>query len=227
MSALPALPSPDRRVIGSLDQLPPARRSLLLALKRRGRAHADALAADLDVTVSAIRQHLAALGEAGLVTHDDVRDGPGRPRHAHRLTSAGQELFPRAYGELTSELLACVEDEDPELLARVFERRRRRRVERARERLAGRDLAGQVAELARLLDDDGYLAEARTEADGTFRIVEHNCAILNVALRYGQACGTELAFIREVLPDASVERVAHLLDGSHVCAYQVTPRPVA
>ena len=38
------------------------------------------------------------------------------------------------------------------------------------------------------------------------------------------ACGTELSFIREVLPDAEVERVKHLLDGSHVCAYEVRPR---
>lgn len=225
MSVLPALPMPDGRVVGSVEQLPVGRRSLLMALKRRGRAHADELATDLAVTVSAVRQHLAALAGAGLVTHDDVRQGPGRPRHFHRLTSAGEELFPRAYGELTSELLACVEDEDPELLDRLFERRRRRRVERARRRLADLDLAGQVQELARVLDDDGYLAEARAEPDGTFRIVEHNCAILNVALRYGQACGTELAFLREVLPAASVERVAHLLDGSHVCAYRITPRP--
>ena len=37
-------------------------------------------------------------------------------------------------------------------------------------------------------------------ADGSFRIVEHNCAILAVASKYGTACGTELEFIREVLP---------------------------
>ena len=222
-SDLSAAPAPDGRVARAFDQLPAARRSILMAIKRRGRASVEELAEDLSVTVSAVRQHLAATGEAGLTAFDEVREGPGRPRHLHRLTGEAEELFPRAYGELTSELLGCVAEEDPELLARVFERRRQRRVARAQVRLAGLPLGDQVVELARVLDDDGYLAEATAEADGSFRIVEHNCAILNVALRYGQACGTELSFIREVLPGATVERVQHLLDGSHVCAYEIRP----
>jgi DeoR family transcriptional regulator, suf operon transcriptional repressor len=219
-----AFPQIDRMVVASLEQLPSTRRSLLIAIKKRGAAYADDLADDLGITVSAVRQHLAGLTDDGLVSHEIVRDGPGRPRHAHQLTPAAIELFPRAYGELTTELLTYVEDEDPDLLDRVFERRRRRRVDRARERLAGLDLAAQVVELARVLDDDGYLAEAVPLDDG-WRIVEHNCAILNVAQRYGLACSTELEFIREVLPDAVVERVQHLLDGSHVCAYEIRPAP--
>ena len=47
-------------------------------------------------------------------------------------------------------------------------------------------------------------AEAVPQDDGSFHIVEHNCAILAVATRYGAACGTELEFIREVLPGARV-----------------------
>lgn len=223
MSA-PAVPVPDRRVSTLLHQLPSGRRSLLVALKRRGESSADDLAADLSITVSAVRQHLAALADAGLVTHSAVRSGPGRPRHVHRLTAAAGEIFPRAYGELTTELLACVADEDPELLDRVFERRRTRRVARTLERMAGQDLATRVRTLAEVLDEDGYLAEVVDRPDGTFAVVEHNCAILNVALRYGMACSTELSFIREVLPDAEVVRTQHLLDGSHVCGYAITPR---
>ena len=57
-----------------------------------------------------------------------------------------------------------------------------------------------------------------------FRIVEHNCAISAVAQRYGQACTSEIDFIRTVLPDADVERVQHMVDGAPHCAYEVTPR---
>lgn len=224
MAEMRAAPAPDVGLAGSLDQLAPSRRSLLMAIKRRGQATVEELADDLSITVSAVRQHLAAVAEAGLTTFDEVRDGPGRPRHLHRLTGAAESLFPRAYGELTTELLGCVAEEDPELLAKVFERRRQRRVVRAQARLDGLPLAEQVVELAKVLDGDGYLAEAVTEPDGSFRIVEHNCAILNVALRYRQACGSEISFIREVLPGATVERVQHLMDGSHVCAYEVRPR---
>jgi len=207
----------------TLDTMPPTRRALLDAIKRQGEARADELAAKLGITVSAVRQHLAALQADGLVEHREVRAGPGRPHHDYRLSERGDNLFPRRYASIVTDLLVEAEAEDPALVERMFERRRVRRVERAKERLAGKSFPERVAELTRLLDEDGYLAEVVPQDDGTFRIVEHNCAILAVARRYGAACGTELEFIREVLPDARVERVAHLLSGGHVCAYEVSP----
>jgi len=207
----------------TLDTLPATRRALLDALKRQGEARADELATILGITVSAVRQHLAALHGDGLVTHSEVRAGPGRPHHEYRLSERGDNLFPRRYAQIVTDLLVEAEAEDPAMIERMFARRRDRRVERAKERLAGKSLPDQVAELTLILDEDGYLAEAVTQDDGSFRIVEHNCAILAVATRYGAACSTELEFIREVLPTARVERVAHLLSGGHVCAYEVSP----
>jgi DeoR family transcriptional regulator, suf operon transcriptional repressor len=208
----------------ALAGLPTTRRAILVTLKKRGEAAADELAEELGITVSAVRQHLSGLQADGWVAYTEVKGRPGRPRHLYGLTPTAEALFPRAYGDLTNELLDYVGDEDPDLLPRIFERRRRARVERAKARLDGRRLDEQVVELAGILDEDGYLAEAVPIGDGAFRIVEHNCAILSVALRYGVACGSELEFIREVLPEASVERVSHMMAGAHTCAYEVRPR---
>jgi DeoR family suf operon transcriptional repressor len=190
-------------------------------MKKRGEAAADELASATGLTLSAVRQHLAGLSADGLVAHRAVREGPGRPRHAHRLTGKGHDLFPAAYGELTNELLDYFAEADPDLVTVAFERRRQRRTNAAKVRLAGLELADQVAELARILDEDGYMAEMVAMPDGTFRIVEHHCAIFGVATRYGQACSAEIAFIRDVLPTADVERVAHMVGGAHMCAYEV------
>src|SRR5206468_3183339 len=132
----------------------------------------------------------------------EEKQGRGRPRHVYRLTDAGDAQFPRRYGELTTELLSYVEDEQPDLVETLFERRRRRRVSNGKARLEGKPLDERVAELTRILDEDGYVAECVTMPDGSYRIVEHNCAIVEVARRYGQACVSEIGFIREVLPDA-------------------------
>jgi len=203
------------------------RDAVLLALKKQGEARAEDLAASLGVTVSAMRQQLVSLAADGLVTHREVRHGPGRPKHFYTLTAAAEGLFPKTYDELTNELLDYVADESPELLERVFERRRERRVAGARARLAaaGPGFGARVDELARVLDEDGYLAEVVPGDDGaSFRIVEHNCAILCVAQKYGQACSSEIEFIRAVLPDAQVERVAHMMAGARQCAYEIRPR---
>ena len=200
---------------------------LLRALKRAGEAGAEDLAAALGITTSAVRQQLDGLAADGLVTHRAEARGRGRPAHLYRLTRAAEPMFPKAYGGLTNELLGYVGDADPTLVDDIFDRRRQRRLEGAQARLAAVDdgLEARVAELARILDEDGYRAGFEALPDGSFRIVEHNCAVLDVAERYGQACSSEIAFLRQALPDARVERVSHMIAGAHSCAYKVTPLP--
>jgi len=207
-----------------LASLPAPRRSVLLALRRQGEASIGEIAGVLRVTPSAARQQVAPLVAAGLVEYRRDVSGPGRPRHLYRLTAAAEPLFPKRYDDLTIELLADVEAEAPALVARAFTRRAERRAARARARLEGRPFEARVAELAAILDEDGYLADWSRAEDGSYRIVEHNCAILGVARRHCGACASEIDFLRAALPDAEVERVAHMLSGAHVCAYSVRPR---
>ena len=210
----------------TLTPLPEGRRAVLYALRRRGQATATDIARQLHMTPSGARQHLAALVDEGLAEATE-RPRPagqrGRPQLEYTVTDKADGLFPKAYGELTNELLGYVADADAGLVDTLFERRRDERVRNATERLAKcRSLKAKVAELARILDDDGYLATWE-EIPGGFRIIEHNCAIWAVAQRYGQACTSEIDFIRTVLPGASVERVQHMVAGAPHCAYEVRP----
>lgn len=207
-----------------LANLPAGRRSILVSLKTRGEARAEEVATDVEVTPSAVRQHLTALMRDGLVGCRESRQGPGRPKHHYHLTPRADDLFPRAYPQLANELLAYVGEDDADLLERVFARRRDRRVSDARARLEGKDLEAKVAELTAILDEDGYLADWAAGVDGSYRIIEHNCAILAIASRYGQPCANELEFIRAVLPEAEVERVSHIQAGQRQCAYAVRRR---
>ncbi len=199
------------------------RQTILAYVKRQGRARAEDIAAHVGITPSGIRQHLTALERDGMLSCSELRDGPGRPKHLYGLTEEGDAQFPRRYDDLANELLAYVEDADPALLGQLFERRARRRLDAARRRVEGLPFDRQVAEVARILDEDGYLADFRQQDDGSYLITEHNCAVLGVARRYSMACGSELAFLQALLPEASVERVAHMLSGAHVCAYAVRP----
>ena len=204
--------------------MPETRRTMLNALKKRGELLAEELAEIGGITASGTRQHLQALEADGLVTHLEQREGRGRPKHVFKLTPAADALYPRTYSELTNELLEYVQDDDPELLERIFKRRMKRRLERTQLRLKPlKSLEDRLRELTKILDEDGYLADFEVN-DGKFRITEHNCAIHAIALRYAQACSTELEFLRLALPGSKVERVAHMIAGSHVCAYEVTAK---
>jgi DeoR family suf operon transcriptional repressor len=204
-----------------LGTMPAPRRAVLEHLKRAGEASAEAIAEAVGVSVGAVRQQLAVLDAAGLVAHRDERPGPGRPRRRYCLAPAAEGLWPKRYGQLTNQLLGFVMQSDPTLVEDVFERRRRQRVENARRRLQGKSFDARVRELTAILDEDGYLAECTQTGPGKWRIAEHNCAILDVAVRYRMACSSEIAFLREALPDASIERVQHIASGGHMCAYEV------
>jgi DeoR family transcriptional regulator, suf operon transcriptional repressor len=208
----------------ALTALPVTKRALLNHLKKRGDLSADDLAASLDMTVSGVRQQLSGLQRDGLVAFDEIRSGRGRPRYVYRLTSAADGLYPRAYAEITNELLEYVEDADPELLEAIFAKRRERRIERAQARMANKPFPQQVQELAKILDEDGYLADYTELDETTWLVTEHNCAIFGVAMRYGQACSSEIEFIRAVMSDADVERVSHMVAGEHHCSYRITLR---
>ena len=139
----------------------------------------------------------------------------GRRTLAYSATADADQYFPKAYGELTNELLGYVADRDPELLEDLFAKRRQHRIDNAQTRLAGkRTLGAKVAELTRILDEDGYLATYEKVTPGVYRVIEHNCAIWAVAQRYGQACTSEIDFIRAALPEAEIERIQHMVAGA-------------
>lgn len=210
-----------------LSAMPETRRQILMLLKRSGSSRSEAIAEAIGVTLSGTRQHLTSLEHDGLIAHTDLRDGRGRPRYLYYLTTTADNLFPRNYVDLTNELLEYVEEADPALLDHIFDKRGQRRLERARRRTAGLPFPEQVKVITALLDEDGYLAAFEERPDGSFRITEHNCAVMEVARKYHQACRTEIEFLRAALPDAEVTRVAHMIAGEHVCAYEVRPKAAA
>jgi DeoR family suf operon transcriptional repressor len=183
------------------------------------------LAAELGLTVGAVRRQLHRLAEDGLVVHRSARERRGRPFHLYELAPSAEELFPKRYGDLATELLGYLGGPNSDEVAGLFDQRRRARLDRARARLGNASLNDKVRELARILDEDGYLADVEPMANGGWRIVEHNCAILRVASGFRQACASEIGFIRDALPEADVVRVEHILSGDHVCAYEVRARP--
>lgn len=207
-----------------LVHLSPAQRQVVLALKKRGEASAEELAVALGITPSGVRQHLAALRAAGVVAARQERGRPGRPTDLYHSTDLAEAMLPKSSVDLSVELLDHIEEEDPQLVSRIFERRRDRRVEQARTQMAGKDLDEKISLLAGMLDEEGYLADFEKLPGGVYRMTLHSCAIWAVASRYGQACTTELEFLRGVLPEVEIERVAHKAAGAYACGYEVRPR---
>jgi DeoR family transcriptional regulator, suf operon transcriptional repressor len=202
----------------------PTQRRVLEALKRHGEATADELAGTLAISPSAIRQHLSALRSAGLIEARRDPGRTGRPADRYHATERTEPLFVSA-DDLSIELLELVDDEHPDLVDRVFDRRRRQLVDDALVHLAGAPIEERVTRVTSLLDVQGYLCDWERLADDHFRINLHSCAIWTLASRFRKACASELEFLQGVFPDADVARVTHKTSGAHTCAYDIAVRP--
>ncbi len=202
------------------------RRAILVHLRRSGPSAPDAIAGAIGASRSGVAQQLRALDTAGLVSRATERHGVGRPRHLYDVTPDAQDLFPSNYDGLAIGLLAAIlEVGGDDLVEDVFAARRRQAEARLRQRMNASlpddaPLADRVRVLAGLQDELGYIAEVSVD-DGAIRLLEHNCAVLDVARSMPAACQAELDLFRRVL-GAEVVRERHIATGDRCCSYRVT-----
>src|SRR5437868_15372903 len=98
-------------------------RGQLTTLLRRGARTVEELAASLELTDNAIRNHLSSLERDGLVRQAGVRRGPGagKPAALFELHPAAESLFSRAYAPVLAAMVDVVVDElPPERADEVF-----------------------------------------------------------------------------------------------------------
>lgn len=205
-----------------------AKERILLALKTKGPQPAPRLARNLGVTPMAIRQHLASLGEEGLVEYEDVRGRVGRPKRVWRLADSEKvdARFPDSHAELTLGLLDAARAAFGEKgIDRLIRERGKRQLADYRRRIpVDAPLPRRLAALAAVRRDEGYMAEWSREKDGSYLFVESHCPICAAARACRGLCRGELELFRKLLgPEASVQRAEYLLEGGRRCVYRVEP----
>jgi len=203
------------------------RRAITKLLKTEGPIDSAQLAERLGLTAMAVRQHLYALQREGLVSAEQRPVPIGRPAKFWRLTREADRLFPEAYAELSVALIDSVKDAfGDEGLERVLTSRCARQRMDYGKRIRQKDsLEKKLEELAKVRSEEGYMAEIRTEGEGSFLLIENHCPICAAANACQGFCATELDLFRSVLgPGISVERAEHIISGDHRCVYRVTPQ---
>lgn len=208
-------------------QLYQTRRRLITAIKKKGAMAVGDLADELGITGMAVRKHLAGLERDGLVTATLEHRDTGRPRYVYSLTQLAHDLFPQSYHHIALNVLDDIAElYGPAEVSRVLGRRSDRMEERYRAVVEDKDVTGKVAELSRLRDEDGFLADWEQEGDG-FVLREHHCPLFQVASEHPVACSLELQMFRNLMPEAEIFRSHCQVDGQHVCTYHIRPRQVA
>lgn len=209
-------------------QMQSTRREILMTLKKRGGMTADELSEVLGITAMGVRRHLMTLERDGLVQYDTVQRGVGRPSYVYSLTELADDLFPKNYDQFANELLKIVEMLDgEEKIEELFAKRMERLEAVYAPHLGHKDLADQIAELTRIQNENGYLAEWEQLDDETFVFIEHNCPIAKVADTCHFACDYEVKLLNKLLDADKIEREDHMFSGGVGCKYRITRRASA
>ena len=199
------------------------RMRILQLLKMRAGMTVGQLTEALHISQMGVRQHLAILEAEGLIAYYREKQGRGRPRHIYQLTDEANSLFPTTYANFAVGLMHEVAKfNGPDFINKVFRGRMEAQLEAYQLRLKGKTLCDRVRELARIRDEEGYMARFHENEDG-YVLIEHNCPIAVIAQEYPRVCEIELALFRQSL-GAKVIREEHLMQGSHRCCYRI-PKP--
>lgn len=207
---------------------PGTRRTILDTLKRAPDATVAQIAEPLGVTRNAVRLHLEALEDEGLVARRTLAPtGPGRPPIGWSLTPAAHRLFPDSHSELAVALLDGIRDAlgDDALTTVVAARVAAQEANYRTEVPPRGSLRRRVEALARRRSAEGYVAEVVDDPTDprALVLVEHHCPIADAAHSCVGLCSGELELFRRVLGESvSVERTQHLLAGDARCAYRIS-----
>jgi predicted ArsR family transcriptional regulator len=195
------------------------RPAVLDLLKIHGPTNAPALARLRGVSLTAVRQQLAALRREGLVEIRVEKRRVGRPTHLFALTDTGDARFPQAYGPLALSLLRQIRGLDGDAkIEKLLERRTRELAKAYRKRVKGRSAAERWRELARVRAEEGYMARASKSG-----LAEYHCPIAAIAREFPQVCRFE-AKLFEAVVGRPLERIDHLASGGRACVYAAAPR---
>jgi predicted ArsR family transcriptional regulator len=202
-------------------------RAILLLLKRLGPATQAEVGHELAYAPATLREHLRTLTTHGLVQRQGTRRGKrGRPEVVYALTRRGDALFPHGEAVVLRDLVTHLADHGSnDLLERFFAERSAARRPAALARMHGLSGADRFAEVARILAEEGFMAQVGgVPAEPTLRIC--HCPIRDLVDVTQVPCRYEQALIAELLGHP-LERVESIPQGRASCLYRKSGAGVA
>jgi predicted ArsR family transcriptional regulator len=201
------------------------KKKILYYLKVMQQAGLEELAKVMKISRMAVHKHLVLLQKRGLVEGIENRGHVGRPRMMYQLTSQSKTVFPKSYSAIATHALDFIErNMGKEGIEKVLRERQTELFDQYYKRLKDLDFDQQVKELARIRDEEGYIAESKKESKrsggGKHVLLEYNCPIIHIAEKHWEACSTETELFEKLL-GANIETTHRAAKGDSICKFVI------
>ncbi|MES2260415.1 MAG: HTH domain-containing protein [Pseudomonadota bacterium] len=207
-----------------LDMLGDRQKDLLRLLqKNKAGITVEQISDGLAITRSAVRQHIAALENEGLVGKGASRATRGRPEQLYVLTDKGRECFPRHYAWFAQLLIDSVQREaGAEGLGERFSEMGTQVGRQLRAQQGGAaGPAERLRQLSGLMQDLGYDASVQGGPDANL-IEADNCVFHHLAIANPHLCKFDLALM-SAFSEQAVEHQECMATGGQVCRFKFKP----
>lgn len=204
------------------------RERILSLIASAGPITAAALADKLGLTSAAVRRHLGALMDDGLIADHDmpgaIDRGRGRPARSFVATAVGQRALQSAYSEVAREAVSYLRDRgDLTDFVTAHEARFKASLAGAVDRDS--PMAERVEALSEALAEQGYATSVRPGPGGfTVQLCQGHCPVQEIAQVAPEWCEAEARAFSSVL-NVHVQRLSTLVQGAHVCTTTIPLTP--
>lgn len=226
--------------VGARESDGSTRDRVLQLVVEKGPISAAQLGKELDLTAAAVRRHLDAMTEQGIVevkTVSGSRHGAGRPSRRYVISSRGQQILGDDYLSLIHAALAVLRgrseqtDEETESTeaARSVAKQYFSQFEQRWTHLlkSTEDLDDRTEKLAELFSEQGFAGFTRLVgrdssllAMQSTQLCQGHCPIREIAAAHPVFCEEETMMIARLL-DVDVRRLSTQAAGAHVCTTHV------
>ncbi|BAU44124.1 iron-sulfur cluster biosynthesis transcriptional regulator SufR [Leptolyngbya sp. O-77] len=137
-------------------QQPSTKQDILHYLAKQGQVSAQALAEHFGISPQAIRRHLKDLTDEGLVEHEAMQVGMGRPNYLYRLSREGRDRLPERYDEFAVSLLTTLaETVGPDQMGSILRKQWEQKALEYRKQVGSGTLQERVMRLVDLRKAEG------------------------------------------------------------------------
>ena len=194
---------------------------LKLLLKNKGGLTLEELSEYLKITRNAVRQHIAALENNGIVTEGVTRPSGGRPEQLYVLTNEGKEFFPRNYSWFAQLMVESIAQESG--VAGLRERLGTMGVGVAQQLLSQNSVLKtreqKVEKLSEVMEELGYNTRSFAANSDALTIEADNCIFHNLAMKNPEICQFDLALL-STFTDSTVNHEECMAKGGNVCHFK-------
>jgi predicted ArsR family transcriptional regulator len=195
------------------------RLQIVNSLKRTRGMSVNELVEKMKMSYMGIKQHCLTLERDGYLDTWRRPQKMGRPEMVYRLTRRTHDLFPADSNQFTFELLKSAQgiygpNAPEKLLYSVFEKK----TAALKAKVKGETVAERAKWLARVRDNEGYMAQFTTSEEGGPQILECHSPIMNLLEQYPIIARFEQDMF-EALLGTRVRREMLRNSGLYECAF--------